>query len=390
MHNFDASFDRRDTNSVKWTYYPPDVLPLWVADMDFPSPAPVIEALHSFLGQRTFGYEFANAQLRETVSARMDRLYGWQVNPEAVIATPGVIAGFNAAAWAVCRPGAGILTQPPVYPPFFHVADHVGLVNQLAPLQVTAEGRRLHYGIDFDQFAAAFHTNDARTDMFLLCNPHNPTGRAYTRDELQRMASICLDNEVIICSDEIHSELTLGATQHLPIAALSPEVEARTITLIAPSKTFNIPGLFCGFAIIPNAGLRARFTKAAERMAQHVSSPSLVAAQAAFSGVCDGWLDDLRAYLTSNRDFVVAALEKDFPSIRATVPEATYLAWMDCNALGLEPAPYEFFLNKAKVALNKGDDFGPGGEGFVRFNFGSPRQVLAEGLEKMHTALEQR
>jgi cystathionine beta-lyase len=206
------------------------------------------------------------------------------------------------------------------------------------------------------------------------------------------MADICLKNGVVICSDEIHSELLLGGTKHFPVAALDPEIAARTITLIAPSKTFNVPGLFCGFAIISDRDLRERYKKTTERIAMHVSSLGLAAAQVAFSGECDDWLAALRVYLTGNRDFLVEFIQGEFDGLRTTVPDATYLAWLDCNDLvksgRLTGTPYKFFLKQAKVALNEGKEFGLGGEGCVRLNFACPRAVLIEALEKMKAALE--
>jgi cystathionine beta-lyase len=208
---------------------------------------------------------------------------------------------------------------------------------------------------------------------------------------LSRLAEICLRNDVVICSDEIHSELLLGGTQHTPIATLSPEIGDQTITLVAPSKTFNTAGLFCGFAIIPNPELRERYQKATEQLTFHVNSLGLVAAQEAFSGSCDVWLVDLLAYLTANRDFVVSYIQTHMPEIRTTVPEATYLMWFDCSSLVESRVTsgnlHEFFLNEAKVALNNGADFGPGGENFVRFNLASSRSLLEEALERICRAI---
>ena len=390
-YDFDRIIERRGTNSIKWSRYPEDVIPLWVADMDFAAPEPIQVALQAKVEHGIFGYEMPSKQLAETVAARMEKLYGWQVSPEAVVATPGVIAGFTAAAQVVCTAGQGILVQPPVYPPFLTVHERGGLVRQDAPLTMSAEGRTLHYAVDFDVFAEAINSGGAQTGMFLLCNPHNPTGQAYSRDDLARMADICLKNGMVICSDEIHSELLLGGAKHLPIAALGPEIAARTITLAAPSKTFNVPGLFCGFAIIPDNDLREHYKKTVEHMAMHVSSLGLAAAQVAFSGQCDEWLGALRAYLTENRDFLVEFVQSELNGIRTTVPDATYLAWLDCNELvksgKTTGTPHEYFLRHAKVALNEGKEFGPGGEGFVRLNFGCPRAVLSGALEKMKTAL---
>jgi len=389
-YNFDSIIERRSTNSSKWRKYPPDVLPLWVADMDFAAPEPILAALQKLVEHGIFGYEFPSAELRATVAARMQALYGWQVSPEAVVATPGIVAGFTLAANALCTPGQGLLVQPPVYPPFLGVNASVGLVRQDAPLAQETFGATLRYAIDFEVFEKAIHSGGAKTGMFLLCNPHNPTGQAYSKADLARMADICLKNDIFICSDEIHSEILLGGTKHFPIAALSPEIADRTVTLIAPSKTFNVPGLFCGFAIIPNKALLERFKKTVECMAMHVSSPGLAAAQVAFSGVCDEWLAALCAYLRANRDVAVDFIRNEMPGIRTTVPEATYLAWLDCSELvhsgKISSTPQEFFLNSAKVALNEGRDFGTGGEGFIRLNFGCPRATLVEALARMKSA----
>ena len=390
-YNFDAIIERRGTNSIKWRQYPEDVLPAWVADMDFVAPQPILEALQRFVEYGVFGYESPSKELRETVAARMEALYGWQVSPDAVVATPGVVAGFTLATNALCTAGQGLLVQPPVYPPFLKVSASAGLVRQDAQLVLETVGSTQRYGVDFDIFQQALHSAGARTGMFLLCNPHNPTGQVYSKDDLARMADICLKNDILICSDEIHSELLLGGTKHIPIATLDPEIADRTVTLIAPSKTFNIPGLFCGFAIIPNKDLLERYKKTVECMAMHVSSPGLAAAQVAFSGACDAWLAALCSYLIGNRDFLVEFVRDELHGIRTTVPDATYLAWLDCNepvrSGKISSTPYEFFLKSAKVALNEGRDFGSGGEGFVRMNFGCPRATLVEALTRMKSAL---
>ena len=391
MYDFDKIIDRRGTNSIKWQKYPQDVLPLWVADMDFAAPDPIRIALQRAVEQAVLGYESPSRELRETVAARMQTLYGWKVSPDAVVATPGVVAGFTAAANAVCTSGQGLLVQPPVYPPFLKVHNTAGLVRQDAPLAMEVGGSQLSYSIDFDVFQKAVDSAGAQTGMFLLCNPHNPTGQAYSKADLTRMADICLKSNMVICSDEIHSELLLDGSKHTPIAVLDPEIADRTITLVAPSKTFNVPGLFCGFAIIPNADLLARYTKTVECMAMHVSSLGLVAAQVAFSGDCDEWLAALQLYLTANRDFLVEFVRSELAGIKTTVPVATYLAWLDCTALvnsgKITGTPHEFFLKQAKVALNEGREFGSGGEGFVRLNFGCPRAGLVEALTRMKSAL---
>jgi len=378
--------NRRSTNSIKWTLYPEDVLPLWVADTDFPAPAPILDSLRATLKHGVLGYEFPSRLLKETVAARLKQLYGWEVSPEAVLATPGIIAAFNAAAAAFCQPGDGFLIQPPVYPPFFGVSQNLGLVEQQAHLKPLVNGPVLRYEIDFETFRAAFHSHSAQTRMFLLCNPHNPAGRVFSPQELRRMADLCLENDTLIVSDEIHSELTLGEARHTPIATLSPAIEAKTITLIAPSKTYNIPGLFCGFAIIPNPELREKFRQASERMVHHVSSLSLIAAQSAYSGVCDDWLSGLRSYLTASREILRAEMPA---GLKFTLPEATYMTWLDASALTLEDSsPQKFFLHQAKVALTNGTDFGPGYHNFVRLVFGCSHETLRQALRQMRQALE--
>jgi cystathionine beta-lyase len=383
--------DRTRTNSLKWTQYPQGVLPLWVADTDFRAPEPILDALRSKLEHGVLGYEFPQQVLRETIAARMDSLYGWSVDPEAVVATPGIIAAFNAAAWAICKPGQGLLTQPPVYPPFLAVAGNVGLVDQFAQLRREDREGVLTYAIDWAVFRSALHSRNARTGMFLLCNPHNPTGQVFSRTELQAMAELCLENDIRVVSDEIHSELLLGGSTHIPVASLSKDIERNTITLVAPSKTYNVPGLFCGFAIIPDPLLREKFNAAASRMIHHVSSLSLIAAQAAYSGACDGWLNAMRTRLTANRDWMVTMLRDRFPQFSTTIPQATYLAWLDCHRLDLQDqTPSDFFLEKARVAFTPGEDFGPGGHGFVRLNFGTTPQVLQEAMERVEASLAAR
>ncbi len=390
-YNFDRIIDRRSTNSIKWTAYPEDVLPMWVADMDFPAPEPILAALREAVEHGIFGYDVPGKALRETVAARMKALYDWEISPESVVAITGLVSGFYAAAQALCRPGDGYLIQPPVYMPFNHLQKDLGFVRQEAELVKVAQDNILRYQTDWDSFDNAFHSGGSRTKMFLLCNPHNPTGQTYSAEELARMAKTCLEQDAVIVSDEIHSELLLGAQKHVPVASLSPEIAEKTITLIAPSKTFNVAGLFCGFAIIPNKELRDRYKEQVERMTLHVNGLGYAAARAAFSGECDGWLMELRAYLKANRDFLVNFAQNELPGIRVSRPAATYLAWLDCGELvesgKISGSPYEFFLKQARVALNDGATFGTGGKNFVRLNFGCPRATLEQALQQMKTAL---
>jgi cystathionine beta-lyase len=382
-YDFEQRLPRRGSGSAKWEVYPEDVLPMWVADMDFASPEPIVKALHDRAAHGCFGYSAHSKRLAEAVCARMERLYGWQVAPEAVVPVPSLVSAINVTCRAVGAPGDHVLNLTPAYPPFLSGPGWQGRVNDAVPLVATSEGQTLRYGLDLAAFADGLHK---QTRLLLLSNPHNPVGLDYDRAILEQMAELCLRHNVVICSDEIHAELLLGETRHFPMAALAPEVATRTITLISPSKTFNVPGLGCGIAIITDPELRKQFEQAAMGIVPHVNAMGLAAARAAFEE-CDGWLDELQAYLTANRDVYVSYVLEHMPTLRTTVPVATYLGWLDCREAGIPGSPYKFFLDNAKVALSDGKAFGPGGEGFVRLNFGCPRSQLVEALERMRAAL---
>src|SRR2546428_1148858 len=380
-YDFDRLIDRRRRDSSKWQQYPPDVLPLWVADMDFRSPEPVIRALRERVEHGVFGYGVEQPEFYEVFLDRLQTRYGWRVSPEAILVIPGVIPGFNLAARALTTAGDGLLLQTPVYPPIQRVPGNVGLTSDEMELERQPDGR---YAIDFERFEAAI---GERTRMFLLCNPHNPVGRVFRRDELQRMAEICVRRGLLICADEVHCDLTFSRQQHVPIASLDAEIAARTITLMAPSKAFNLPGLKCAIAIIPNASLREKFVAARLDLVRAVNVLGYTAALAAYR---DGqpWLDELLRYLEANRDFLVQYVRTHLPGVEVGVPEGTYLAWLDCRGADIPgDDPYTFFLERARVGFNDGTTFGRGGKGFVRLNFGCPRAMLTDRLERMRKAL---
>lgn len=391
-YNFDQIIERRNSDSIKWTQYPADVLPMWIADMDFLTPEPIRDALHAMLDRGVLGYEFLQKHTKEVVAARMQRLHGWQVDPEWVVSTTGVVSGLNIAARAICQPGDGVLIHTPAYNMFHMLFKQLNVVKQISELPLLADGNVIHLQLDPEQFAGAFHSNNARTRMFLLCHPHNPLGHVFSRAELQSLAEISLQNDAIIVSDEIHSELLLEQSMHIPVATLAPEIAEKSITLIAASKTFNTAGLFCAFAIIPNLELRTRYLQAGEEITSHVSSMGLVASEAAFSGQCDEWLHELRIYLKENRNLIVDYLTENFPEAKFTIPQATYLHWIDFSEYvksgKIEGTPFDFFLNKAKVALSPGKIFAENSENAVRLNFGAPRQLVEEGLERMSRAFK--
>ena len=383
-YDFNQLIPRRPTDSVKWNQYDADVLPLWVADMDFVSPEPVLKALQARVQQGIFGYptiHSAHNELPELLVERMRRLYGWQISPQDLLFIPGVVTGLNLACQALVEPGGGVLIQTPVYMPFLRLANNAGLLAQEMELSLSPDGA---YYIDWDAFEAAV---TPQTRLFVLCNPHNPVGRVYTRAELSHLAEICLRKGVTICSDEIHCDLLFSGQKHIPIASLDPEIAQNTITLMAPSKTFNIAGLQCSFAIVQNAELREKLKQAGKGLAGWVNMMGAVAALAAYREGQE-WLEQVLVYLEGNRNYLTRYVAENLPGVKMKRPEGTYLAWLDCRETGIPCTPGQFFLRQAHVASNEGHTFGKGGEGFVRLNFGCPRATLRTALERMKAALQ--
>lgn len=381
--DFDRIIDRRASDSGKWNTYAPDVLPLWVADMDFAAAEPIVRALRERVDHGVFGYGRDSAALLDLLVERMARLYGWEITREQIVFLPGLVSGLNIVARAVGNPGDGVLANTPVYAPFLSAPVNQGRTLQSAPQRAVERDGFLHYEADMDALEAAILP---ATRAFFLCNPHNPTGRAWSRAELEGFAALAERHDLVLCSDEIHCDLLLDGAQHIPAAGLSPEIAQRSVTLMAPSKTFNIPGLGASFAIVPNKKLRARVQQAMAGIVPHMNILGMVAMHAAYSK-CDPWLNELRAYLTENRNLVTRFVREHLPRARVTCPEATYLAWIDLNGYGLEESPFKFLLKQAHVAVNEGAWFGEGGEGFVRLNFGCPRSTLLQGLEQIRAAL---
>lgn len=386
MTNFNITPNRRkfDTD-IKWNLYKKDILPMWVADMDFPSPKPILDALKKQLDHGVLGYEWAHGtKLPEVVANRMERLYNWKVQPEAVLTVTGIVSGYSVAVRAFEASKKGMAIQTPVYNEFHEVKNNIGVPQVDIPFVKNVKGNILTYEIDWELFEKRIK----KVGIFLLCNPHNPLGIIFSRKELTRMAEICIKHNVLIVSDEIHSELLLDGNKFTPMAKLSREIEQNVITLVAPSKTFNVAGLFCGFAIIPNVELRKRYETELSHLRLHAASPGLHASKVAFSGKCDGWLAELNRHLTGNRDFLVDYVTKFMPGVRTTLPDATYLGWLDFTQSDIDGSPFEFFKEKAKVALSDGKIFGKEGIGHVRINFGTSRAILKEGLDRMKNAME--
>jgi len=378
--DFDQIIDRHHTDSAKWRSYDEDVLPLWVADMDFAAPEPVIRALEERAAHGVFGYGLPPDGLREVIQERLAQLYGWHVETDDIFFLPGVVTGFNLACRAIGAPGDEVLVEPPIYPPMLAAPGNAERTCRGVPLVEGGE----RYERDLDAFEQAI---TERTSLFMLCNPHNPVGRVFEKVELERLAEICLRHNVVICSDEIHCDFIYQGYWHVPIAALAPEIAAQTITLLAPSKTFNIPGLGCSVGIVQNPDLRARLKRASAGIIPHVNVLGYTAGLAAYR---DGqaWLDELLVYLEANRDYLLEYIATNVPSIKCQRPEGTFLAWLDCRE-AVPGNPHQFFLEHARVAFNDGADFGVEGEGFVRLNFGCPRATLTEALERMRVALEE-
>ena len=381
-YDFDRLVERRGTDSNKWHKYGPDVLPLWVADMDFASPPEVVAALRARIEHGIYGYlkEGVPPELVDVFTDRCRKRYGWDVPRDAVLMMPGVNPANNVAARTVCSAGDGFVILTPAYPPILRVPGNVQLDARLPALVRGSDGR---YEIDFDAFERAITPG---TKAFLLCNPHNPVGRVYTRRELERLADVCLRRGLTIIADEIHCDLVFAGHEHVPMASLSPEVAARTITLMAPSKTFNQAGLKASLGVITDPGLRERFMAARVDMMQ--ATTNVLGYTAMLAAYRDGgpWHEALLRYLEANRDFLMDYVAKHLAPITMSPVEGTYLAWLDCRATGIAD-PFTFFLDKAKVAFNDGKLFSAAGEGFVRLNFGTQRARLTEALERMRTAL---
>lgn len=379
-HCFDEPIDRRCFESAKWQLYEDDVLPLWVADMDFRCPEPVVEALLQRVEHGVFGYGLPPEELKEAVISHMEQVHDWRVEPEHLLFLPGVVTGFNLVCHAATTPGDGVLLQTPVYYPMLRAPAQAGLSNDEMEFTRRSDGQ---YEVDLDVMEK---TIGDRTRVFILCNPHNPVGRVFRREELESMAQICLRHDVVICSDEIHCDLILGGNRHIPIASLAPEIAEQTVTLIAPSKTYNIAGLKCAVAIVPDRALRARLAATYPDLVPTVNILGYVATLAAYRNG-GPWLVAVLDYLESNLEFLFQYVESDLPGITMTRPEGTYLAWLSCHEAPIPGNAHDFFLEHARVALNDGAAFGRGGEGFVRLNFACPRATLAEALQRMRLAL---
>ena len=384
-YNFDEVIDRRNSDCVKWdtledSYGVSDILPMWIADMDFKSADEIIEALKTRAESGVFGYNFRNDGFYDSIIKWVKDRYNWEIKKEWIVFTPGVVAGFNIGIRALTKESEAVIIQPPVYPPFARVINSSNRKLVTNPL-VNIDGK---YRIDFDDLEEKIKT--AKTLLF--CSPHNPVGRVWNEEELNKVAKLAIENKAVIISDEIHSDLTFNGVKHTMIASLSKEMAMNSITLIAPSKTFNIAGLFTSVAIIPNDDIRERVNKEIELMEiDHVSIFGAVGLEAAYNHGAQ-WLEELKIYLEGNTDYVIEYIEKNIPKIKVNKPDGTYLLWLDCRELGLDQnALNDLMIKKGKVLLNDGSTFGIEGEGFLRLNIGCSRATVMEAMKRIEKAV---
>ncbi len=394
-YDFDRLIDRRQTSCAKWdaaeaVFGSQDIFPMWVADMDFPIASPITESLRKRTEHEIYGYTQVAPSVAEAVVGRMRGKYGWRVEPEWVVFTPGVVPALHAAVKAFTHPGDEVVIQEPVYHPFSSAISANGccVVNNQLKL---INGR---YEIDFEDLQGKFAPRawgmlpvPSRIKMMILCNPHNPVGRVWTRDELNNMGEIVLENDAIMVSDEIHCELLFKGFQHIPFALVTPEFEQHCVVCMAPSKTFNLAGLAASSIIIPNNKLRDRFNAARAGIMPRPNIFGLVALEAAYR-YGDEWLGQLLEYLQGNLEFLIAHFKERIPRIKVIRPEGTYLVWLDCRGLGMDPASLRTFMReRAGVGLEDGYIFGSSGSGFQRMNIACPRAVLKEALERIERAV---
>jgi len=365
----------RALTCIKWGWHDDDVLPAWVADMDLP-PAPVtVEAVRALVDRGDFGYNFhAAMQLPEVFSAWYARRHGWCPDPERVRIFCDVMQAVDVALWMHCKPGDGVVVFTPIYPPFLQSATNDGRVLIDCPLEAG------EWRLDPERLETAAAQPHARA--VLLCNPHNPTGRAFSAAELELIAEVAERHDLLIVSDEIWCDVVHPGSKHVPVAALSSDTEKRTVTVSAASKAFNVAGLHCAVAHVGHDNVRDAINALPGHVLGAVGSPGAEATLAAWTQG-EPWLAETTGHLTAMRDHVAARLATELPEVRFSVPEATYLAWLDVSAYGLGDDPAKTLLDEARVALSSGNDFGEHGAGFVRLNFATTRAILDSILDRI-------
>lgn len=382
-HTFDEPINRLSTGSEKWDaleeiFGVADALPMWVADMDFAAPPSVIQALKTRMEHGIFGYTVRTDAYHAALSGWMERRHNWSINNEWVVFTPGIVPALSIAVQRFTEPGDAVVIQTPVYAPFYDVVRGQGRELMTNPL-VENDG---HYSMDLEHLESCLKTG--RVKMLILCSPHNPIGRVWTHEELQSLAALCVQYNVIIVSDEIHADLVHQRGAHTPLALISEAVAELSIICTAPSKTFNIPGLCTSNIIIPNAKLRESFMQGVKTLGlANISTLGAVAAEAAYNGA-EEWLDDCLAYIRGNMEYVQEYVSEHMPQIGIRLPEATYLLWMDFRKLNIPHAQLcTMLLKEAGLAFNDGSIFGAEGTGFMRINLACPRSTVEEAMRRL-------
>lgn len=386
MWNFDEPAGREGTDCIKYdrreeTFGVKGIIPMWVADMDFNTPDFVVESLQKRLEHQIYGYSFRSSEYFQSMISWIKTRHNWTVEKEWISFSPGIVPALNFCTLAFTQAGDSIIVQPPVYFPFFSAAESHGR-NLIYNRLTESEGK---WDMDYNSLIAGI---DSKTKMIIISNPHNPVGRVWTPEELNNLADICMKNNILIISDEIHCDLVLPGFTHTPMASLSEKIAENTITLIAPSKTFNLAGLSTSSVIIKNPVLRKSFNRIVDNL--HVGNGNIFGNTASIAAYTNGhkWLDALLDYIDNNIEFVKDYCGKMIPEIIPVQPEATYMIWLDCRRFGMSGKDLQnFFVHKAGVGMNEGSTFGPGGEGFMRMNLGTTHQTVMKAMEQIERAV---
>ena len=383
QYNFDEIINRRHTQSSKWDNVGArvgnsDALPMWVADTDFRCPQPVVDVVKARAEHAVYGYPFVVPEFRTATTNWVKKRHGWEIDPNWVVFATGIVPVFNTMVQAFTRPGDEVIIQRPVYHPFgYAIEDNDRVISDNS--LIYRDGR---YTVDFEDLERRAANSKAK--LFFLCNPHNPVGRVWTEEELRKMAEICLKHQIIMISDEIHSDLVLFGHRHIPISSLDERYQMNTVTCYAPSKTFNIAGLRGSGIVVPNPEIRKKLEAQFKRNRSIQQNVFAVPAYVAAYEECEDYLEQLLPYLEDNATYLEQFLKSHMPKIKLVAPEATYLMWLDCSETGLSgDALAHFFVQESKVAVSRGDGFGPQGADFVRLNIGCPRTTLEEGLQQI-------
>lgn len=388
-YNFDEIIDRSGSGDLKHEALLPrwgrnDLLPLWVADMDFATPDFVVDALKARLSHPIFGYTIEPADYRPTIIDWNESHHGWKIKPEWISFIPGIVKGIGFIVNVFTKPGEKVIIQPPVYHPFRMTPEDNGREVVFNPLRLREDG---YYDMDFDNLSEVC---DDKCRVLILSNPHNPAGVCWSKETLQRLADFCYEHNIIVISDEIHSDMALFGNRHVPFASVSERAADISITFAAPTKTFNMAGIVSSYAVISNDDLRQRFYGWLK--ANELDEPTIFAPIATIAAYQKGeeWRKQMLAYVENNVRFVEDYCRERIPGVRPLRPQASFLVWLNCRVLELNHDKLlELFIDKAHLALNDGEMFGPGGEGFMRLNVGTPRSVLRQALEQLAKAVNE-